>query len=111
MKNEIIFNFQLSIFNLKNAHWKPNREERNEQIVVYREKLVRRNFKRFFRTKSRVTISSGVGNKYIIYDGQEKNKCELKVFLIYNPKNKQLFAKLKQKKLNIPKSWNKDKGE
>ena len=22
----------------------------------------------------------------IIYDGQEKNKCELKVFLIYNPK-------------------------
>ena len=27
-----------------------------------------------------------------------------KVFLIYNPKNKQLFAKLKQKKLNIPKT-------
>ena len=35
----------------------------------------------------------------------KKNKCELKVFLIYNPKKEQLFAKLKQKKLNIPKSW------
>ena len=26
----------------------------------------------------------------------KKNKCELKVFLIYNPKKEQLFAKLKQ---------------
>ena len=41
-------------------------KKRNEQIVVYREKLVRRNFKRFFRTKSRVTISSGIGNVYYL---------------------------------------------
>ena len=53
-------------------------KKRNEQIVVYREKLVRRNFKRFFRTKSRVTISSGVDKRLSTTD--KKNKCELKVF-------------------------------
>ena len=39
---------------------------------------------------------------YITYDGQEKTKCELKVFLIYNPKNNNYLRSSSKKKLNIP---------
>ena len=78
-------------------------EKRNEQIVVYWEKLVRKIFKRFFRTKSRVTISSGVSNRDITYNGQNK-QVWIKGLFNLQPKEKQLFAKLKQKKLNIPES-------
>ena len=61
--------------------------------MSHREKLVRNNFKRFFRTNFVGTISSGVDRN--IYNGQE-NKCELKGLLIYNPKNNYLRSSSKK---------------
>ena len=66
--------------------------------MSHREKLVRNNFKRFFRTNFVGTISSGVDRN--IYNGQE-NKCELKGLLIYNPKT--IICEAQAKKLEIPK--------
>ena len=81
----------------KNVHWKPNKEERNEQIVVLRDFLIieiRRSFQKVRVIRKDKYNFAKHSKEWVENSGiQEKNGLFMKFTT-----QKQLFAKLKQLK-------------